>query len=429
MTQLFESMKIALAALNANKLRSALTTIGVVIGIFFVLLMGWVLGGLDTALTDSFAFFGDDILYVDRFNWGGGVSWDQQRNRKPIDYNQFERVKQRLHSAEYVVPTTNHFSMDVRHDDLQLQGIRVNGTTNQYIDMFAGNMKEGRFFTDMESQFGANVVVLGYNVDKNLFPNGGSIGQTIRIDGYPFHVIGILPKRGTALMDFVDNVAMIPIKRFFDVFGRRGGVTINVKAGGVEHLEDMRYETIGVMRAVRSLGPDQDNDFGVNSQEMFTDALKQFRFIVWGVGMFMTGLSFLVGSIGIMNIMFVSVTERTKEIGVRKAVGATHRSVLLQFIVESVFLCLVGAGIGLVFTSLIAWFKEPVVNGIISLLALVGMVAPDTSVDLSFLTSTIPLTQVLYAVLVAVVVGVLAGVIPAFRAARLDPVEALRSGG
>lgn len=428
MTQLYESIRMALAALAANKLRAVLTTIGVVIGIFFVLLMGWVLGGLDKAVADSFAFFGDDILYVDRFNWDGSVSWEEQRNRKSIDYIQYEQVKERLQSAEYVVPTVDRFSTDVRHGDLQLQGTMVYGTNEEYIAMYGGNLAEGRFFTGQEAQLGSGVVVLGFNVADNLFPNGNSLGQSIRIDGRPFTVIGVMPKRGTMLFDFVDNTAYIPIRRYFNIYGRRAGVTIGVKAGGRENLENVRYETIGVMRAVRSLGPDEENDFGVNSQEMFTDAIGQLSFMVWAVGLFMTGLSFLVGSIGIMNIMFVSVTERTREIGIRKAVGARRRSIMTQFLVESVLLCLMGAAIGLLLTSLIAWFKDEVVSGVIAALALVGWADPETTVNLSFLSSTIPPTQIFFAVLVAIVVGVLAGVIPAFRAARLDPVEALRAG-
>lgn len=428
MTQFYESMKMALAALASNKMRAALTTTGVVIGIFFVLLMGWVLGGLDKAVTDSFAFFGDDILYVDRFNWDGSISWEEQRNRKKIDYIQYEQVKERLHSAEYVVPTVDRFSTDVRYGDLQLQGTMIYGTNEEYIAMYANNIGEGRFLTDQEAQLGANVVVLGYNVNENLFPNGGAIGQTVRIDGHSYTVIGIMPKRGTMLMDFMDNMAIIPIRRFFSQYGRRSGVTINVKAGGKERLNDVRYETIGVMRAVRSLTPEKDNDFGVNSQEMFTEAIGQLRVVVWSVGLFMTGLSFLVGSIGIMNIMFVSVTERTREIGIRKAVGARRRSILFQFLVESILLCLIGAFIGLLLTVMIAGFKDQLANGIIAVLALFGAVEPDTTVNLSFLSSTIPLAQVAYAVLVAVFVGMLAGVIPAFRAARLNPVEALRAG-
>ncbi len=428
MTRFLESLKMAWAALIANKLRAALTTMGVVIGIFFVLLMGWVLSGLDKAFVDSFAFFGDDILYVDRFDWSGSISWDKQRNRKPLTWIDFQRAKQRIHTAEYVVPTADEFSTDIRYGDLQLQGTMIYGTNHEYIQMYAGNIGEGRFFTDLESELGSNVIVLGFGVHESLFPQGDAIGRSIRIDGKPFTVIGVMPKRGTMLIDFMDNMVIMPLQRFYGMYGPRSSLTINVKAGSVENVAAVRSETVGVMRSVRSIAPGDDNDFGVNSQEMFRDAVDTIRVMVWSIGIFMTGLAFLVGSIGIMNIMFVSVTERTKEIGIRKAIGARRRSILLQFLIESIALCLVGAAIGLAMTATIAWFKEDVVHGVISLLALFGQADPDLSVDLSFLSSTIPLSQVLVAVLVAVVVGVMAGIVPAFRAARLDPVEALRAG-
>ena len=427
MTRFLESLKMAWAALTANKLRAALTTVGVVIGIFFVLLMGWVLSGLDKAFVDSFAFFGEDILYVDRFDWSGRVSWEKQRNRKYISWIDFERARDRIESAEYVVPVADAFSNDVRFGDLQLQGTRIYGTNQQYIEMYANNMGEGRFFTEMENQLGANVIVLGFAVSNNLFPQGDALGRTVRIDGRPFSVIGVMPKRGTMLLDFMDNIILMPLQRFYGIYGTRSSITINVKAGSPEKVDAVKSEVIGVMRSVRSIAPEDDNDFGVNSSEMFDEAIDAIRLVVWSVGIFMTGLSFLVGSIGIMNIMFVSVTERTREIGIRKAVGARRRSILMQFLVESVALCMFGAVIGLVLTAGIAYFKEEVVNGIISALSIFGLADPETTVDLSFLSSTIPTSQFFVALFVAVFVGVLAGIIPAFRAARLDPVEALRA--
>ncbi|MGE3801391.1 MAG: ABC transporter permease [Candidatus Kapaibacterium sp.] len=427
MTRIVESIRPAFIALAANKMRAVLTTLGVVIGIFFVLLMGWVLNGLDTAFTQSFAFFGDDILYIDKFDWSGGEDWYAQRNRPKIDSRQYELFKERMRGAEFVVPTIDRFSTNVRHENLQLQGSMVFGTTAEYIDMYSGITAEGRFFTETEAELGANVVVLGQKVNENLFPQGDALGKVVKIDGQPFTVIGVLPKRGTMLIDFIDNMSLIPIKRFFSLYGSRSSLTINVKAGGKERLDDVKYEAIGVMRSVRSLKPDDDDNFGINSQEMFSQFIDITRGVVWGIGLFMTGLAFLVGSIGIMNIMFVSVAERTREIGVRKAVGATQGRILLQFLFESIILSLIGAAIGLILTSTIAAFKDQLVSGVISLLSLLGIVEGDTTVNLSFLSSTIPLTQVVVAVVVAVVVGILAGIIPAFRAARLNPVEALRA--
>ncbi len=403
---------MAFAALTANKMRAVLTTLGVVIGITTVLIMGWLLTGLDTALEDTLDIFGDDILYVDKYDWTGQGNWMEARNRKNINYNQFLKVAQRLESPEYVLPTTRRGAYKVDYGTIQLSGTATLGVTSQYNDMLGGNMGGGRFFTPMEDEGAAGVAVLGPVTADHLFSAVDPIGKTIRIDGTPFTVIGVMPKRGALGMDFVDNQILIPIKKFFSMYGTNTRITINVKAGGVDKVEEVKYETIGVMRQVRSLAPGQKDDFAVNTQQAFRDQTAQLRFIVFGVGLALTGLSFLVGSIGIMNIMFVSVTERTKEIGIRKALGATRRRILLQFLVEAVVLCLLGSLIALAITSVAAYF---------------GATWLKDAYDLDFLSPIIPPAQVAIAVMVSAFVGVLAGIIPAYRGARMDPVDALRA--
>ncbi|MBX7217687.1 MAG: ABC transporter permease [Candidatus Kapabacteria bacterium] len=412
MTQFIESIRLAVSALTANKMRGALTTLGVVIGIFFVLLMGWLLTGLDNVLDDTLATFGDDILYVDKFNWAGDGDWFENRNRKNITFDQYERVRQRLTVAEYVVPAARANGASVRYGDEELTSAVVFGTTAQYIDMYGGNVKEGRFFSEIEEQSGGFVVTIGANVAKSLFPKGDAVGRVVKIEGIPFTVIGVMPKRGSLLADMVDDQLLIPIKRFFGLYGNGIRVVINVKAGGVDRVEDVRYATLGAMREVRSIGLGQRDDFSINTQDQFRKQSDQLRAIVWGVGLVMTGLSFLVGSIGIMNIMFVSVVERTKEIGIRKAIGATRSSVLQQFLVESILLCLIGTAIGVVLTSAVAY---------------AGSYVAEKYWEIDVLDSTISISQLILAAVVSVAVGVLAGIIPAFRASRLDPVEALRA--
>ena len=278
--------------------------------------------------------------------------------------------------------------------------------------MYGGNVKEGRFFSEIEEQSGGFVVAIGANVAKSLFPKGDAVGRVVKIEGIPFTVIGVMPKRGSLLADMVDDQLLIPIKRFFGLYGNGIRVVINVKAGGVDRVEDVRYATLGAMREVRSIGLGQRDDFSINTQDQFRKQSDQLRAIVWGVGLVMTGLSFLVGSIGIMNIMFVSVVERTKEIGIRKAIGATRSSVLQQFLVESILLCLIGTAIGVVLTSAVAY---------------AGSYAAEKYWEIDVLDSTISISQLILAAVVSVAVGVLAGIIPAFRASRLDPVEALRA--
>lgn len=410
MTQLLESLKMAVAALTANKMRAVLTTLGVVIGITTVLLMGWALSGLDSALNQTLAIFGDDVLYIDKYDWVGGTDWIESRNRKNINYQQYLLVRERLRSAEYVIPEVNRGRAVLTYGDKQLtSGTTIVGTTSEYISVIGGALGKGRFFNEAENNAAAHLAVIAHDVQQNLFGDTDPIGRTMKIDGIPFTVIGTMPKRGALGADFVDNQIIIPLKRFGDMFGMNDrSITITVKAGGVDKMEDVKSEATGVMRQVRKLQPGEKNDFSVNTQEQFQEKLDQLRVVVWGVGLAMTGLSFLVGSIGIMNIMFVSVTERTKEIGIRKAVGATRRSILMQFLIEAVLLCCIGAVIGYGITAGLAY-----------------LVAHTT--DVGFLSSSLPASQIGLAVIVSIVVGVLAGVIPAFRASRLDPVEALRA--
>lgn len=425
---LTDALRTAFAALFANPLRASLTTLGVVIGIVFVLLMAWVLDGLDRAFTDSFAFFGDDIIYVDQFDWGGGGdSWFEQRNRLPIDLNQYRRFRQRMDGVEEIVPTASAISTDLRSGTLQLVATTIFGTTDEYIEMYAGNMSSGRFISPFEAELGSNVVVLGWGVYDDLFKGTDPIGATIRIDGRPFTVIGILPKRGTMLVDFIDDVVYIPLTRFLNLYGSQSSITINVKTGDPTRVEEVKDEVVGLMRAVRSLDPEEENDFGVNTQEIFKQFVDITRASVWGVGLFLTGLSFLVGAIGIMNIMFVSVAERTREIGIRKALGATRGKILLQFLIESIVLCLIGALIGFVITDLMVLNKENIVEGIQSMGTSFGWFESSEEVNLSFLSSSIPLGQVVTAVVISVVVGIIAGIVPAFRASRMLIVDALRS--
>ena len=181
------------------------------------------------------------------------------------------------------------------------------------------------------------------------------------------------------------------------------------------------------MRTIRSLGPLEENYFGVNSQQIFQEFISTTQAVVWGIGLFLTGLAFVVGAIGIMNIMFVSVTERTKEIGIRKAVGGTRGAILSQFLVESIVLCMIGAVIGLAIAFAVVLFRDQIVAGTVSLLGSLGILEGPVEVDLSFLGGTIPVVQVAVALVVATVVGVAAGIIPAFRASRLAPVDALRA--
>lgn len=213
------------------------------------------------------------------------------------------------------------------------------------------------------------------------------------------------------MMDFVDNRIVMPLNTFIKVYGKDRDYEIGVKAGG-ENLDEVRYETQGIMRSLRNIKPGDKDDFSINESKVFEEQSKVMRAAVYGVGIGMTMLSFIVGIIGIMNIMFVSVTERTKEIGTRKAVGAKSRSILLQFIIEATALCFIGALLSFIFCSILIYA--------------VATILPKYIPETSFLTPFLPLNLLLLASAISLIVGVIAGVVPAMRAAKLSPIDALR---
>lgn len=404
-----EGLRIALQALNSNKLRSALTTLGVVVGITFVILTGWLLQGLDSALDKTISLIGTDVVYVDKFDWSGGKKWSETRNRKDITLKQAEQLIEKLKTPQLAVPSVRKWANTIKYGSQYLEGITVIGTTSLYSGIAVGTITDGRFFAPVEDMYRSYVAVLAYNVATALFPNGDAVGKTIKIRGQSFTVIGTIEKQGTLIMDFIDNQIYIPLRTFSSMYGTDYSVTVAVRAGSEERLDNVRMETIGAMRQIRNIAPDQDADFSINESQAFRDSIANIRLTVWGVGIGMTVLSFIVGIIGIMNIMFVSVTERTKEIGVRKALGAKRRSILFQFLVEAGTLCFSGALVAFVFCSALMFIATALIE------------------QASFLTPYIPPDLLAIAATVSFIVGVAAGILPALRAARMDPVDALRS--
>jgi putative ABC transport system permease protein len=410
LAETIESFRIATDALRSNKLRAVLTMLGIVIGIAVVTLMGWALNSLDAAWNSTIELLGNDMLYVDKWDWAGGKNWRETMARKNITIQEAEELQRRLRSAELVIPMASFWGRTLVVDDQKAAGFTVTGVRAQYAQTAAGDVADGRFLTEAEDRFHQDVVVIGYGVKKAFFAQDDPVGRELKIGGRRFTIIGVIAKRGSALMDFVDNQVFIPLNTFFSIYGTSTRpVSIAVKAGSPEKMEDVRSETIGTMRLVRGLRPEQDQDFSINETQAFRDQVAQIRLAIWGIGLYLTVMSFVVGMIGIMNVMFVSVTERTKEIGVRKAIGATRRSILLQFLLEAASLCLIGALAAIALCSILA----------AGIYFLFHEKAP-------FLTPYVPPQILLISITVSIVVGVLAGLLPALRAASMDPVEALR---
>jgi putative ABC transport system permease protein len=278
------------------------------------------------------------------------------------------------------------------------------GTTENAMTTGGLTLKEGRFLSGGEVAGNRPVCVIGSDIADSFFPHGSAIGSRIRIDDSNFDVIGVLEKRGKFLgLENMDNSAFIPITRLARGFTFFPGIRIVVKVGGLSEIEESKDEVRSVMRRVRRLAPGDEDDFSINSSEVIIKTFNQIGGVVAGIGLFITGLSLFVGGIGIMNIMFVSVAERTREIGIRKAVGAKRRTILVQFLIEAATICLFGGLIGLT----IAWLSTLAINQI--------------------LPATMSLPIVGLALTVSALTGVVAGFLPAWRAARMNPVDALRA--
>lgn len=409
-----DAFRFAVAALRANLARSILTSAGIIIGITFVVLMGWAIKGIDAMWEQTISIIGKDMIYIDKWDWAGGRNWRKLERRRNVTYEQAVRASERIESAELVMPLVRRWGGRVSVGNSTLM-CSVLGTTASYGRTPAGDIASGRYFSEIEEQHGMRVVVLGHGVAKNLFPDGGAIGRTLRIGKAPFLIVGVAEKRGYLMMDFVDNQVLIPIMAYRGLYGFAGAnFSVAVKTGSERMLDIVRDEAVGVMRTIRNVPPLADNDFSINEMKAFDEQVATIRLWIWGVGLSLSILAFIVGSIGIMNIMFVSVTERTKEIGIRKAIGARRSSILVQFLIESAVLCCAGALVAL-----------PLVQGIITLARWV-MISLLQFEEASVIPSLLPADLLGLAIGVSIVVGLLAGLIPALRAAHLDPVEALR---
>jgi putative ABC transport system permease protein len=412
-SELYEIIKLALDSMKSNKVRSILASLGVLIGISTVILMGWILSGLQSAMNDTFRIMGVDVIYIDKWDWAGGKNWKDLKYRKDITLEQANEFMSKVQTAEVVFPSMREWSSNIKYLNSNFSGISVIGTSHYHGLTPAGETLEGRYFTQLEEHSKTNVVVIGFKVAQTIFPDGDAIGREIKIQGHKFLIIGTIKKQGTMLLDFIDNQVFLPLGAFIKIYGKTNrSLSIGVKAGSEGLLDEVREESRGIMRTIRNIPPGAEEDFSINETKAFENQTATIKLYVWGVGIGMTILSFLVGIIGIMNIMFVSVAERTKEIGIRKAIGAKKRSILIQVISEATVLCLLGAFISLVFCSLIAYS--------------IATILPKFVPQAEFLQPFLPFELLVIASVVSLFVGVLAGLIPAIRAANLDPVEALR---
>ena len=395
-----ENFKISLSAVFANKIRSILTALGIIIGILSVTLMGTLISGLDRSFESSMSWLGKDILYVSRYEWFSDMDWWEVRNRPKMLPEYVGKIKERSNYAMAVAPVMQR-GASLSYEDKETR-TEIFGTNEEYMATISTDIEYGRFFTRNEDRSGSRVVVIGNGISEAFFGDQDPIGQYIKIDKMKFRVIGVLEKQGKFLGLFsVDKQAILPFGAYKRIFSRRGWMRLSVKVPP-DKLEEGLDEITSVMRHIRGLRPNEKNDFAINQTKAFEKQYTTLKIAIGGTGLFITLLSLVVGGIGIMNIMFVSVKERTREIGVRKAIGATSGMIMGQFLMEAVTICLFAGSIGIFLAYIISFFIN------------------------IFFPSTLPFGLSIAAMLMSMIVGVVSGLIPSYRAAKLDPIDSLR---
>jgi len=405
-----ESFRIAITQIRANMMRSVLTALGVIIGIVAVTLMGTAINGIDIGFQNSLAMLGEDVLYIQKWPWHGVEDWWNYQNRPPFKIDDAEALNRIIESTpnsllEVAVPTAGR-NTSVKAGANSISGVFILGTTADYSRLVTADITEGRLFNEVEASAGRPVCVVGSSVAESLFPGRSALDQTVEVKGQHLLVIGVLAKQGEFLGLFsFDNQMVVPLNALRKFYGTRFGVEIRVKVKDKTQLAASSEELVGAMRRVRGQLPGERDNFSVNQQEAFKEQLDPVKRGIAMAGLFITGLALFVGAIGIMNITFVSVKERTKEIGTRKALGARRRTILLQFLIEAVSISLIGGIVGLMLT-----FGTCLV---------LKQAMPALPVEFS-------VSLVLVSMIVSIVTGVVSGFAPAWGASRLDPVVALR---
>ena len=407
-SMLRESMRMTVEAIIQNKLRSILTLLGISIGVFSVIGVMTAIRTLETSIESGLNVFGTNTFMIQKtpaIQFGPG-SRSKYRNRKNIDYRQYELLKERAKLPILVSAVDNEQERSIRYKDkLVNKTVEISGGDENALRTLNTFVEDGRNLTQDDIQFSRNVCLLGGDVIDKLFPFEDPLGKVIQIKGLNYTVVGTIERKGELFGGSQDNFILIPITNYLQKFSdNRTSLGITVEAASVEDYDKTQDEVIGIMRAIRKVPPEKENDFEVTSN---TELLETFGAFTGGVKIFAFSVSviaLLVAGIGIMNIMLVSVTERIKEIGIRKAIGATRGHILTQFLTEAVFLSQFGGIVGVI----------------------LGIAAGNLVAVVLNVSAVIPFDWAFYGLMVCSLIGIGFGSYPAWRAANLDPIESLR---
>jgi putative ABC transport system permease protein len=406
-TSLADTLAAAVRTLRSNKLRSALTLLGIVIGVVAVVAMAATIEGLRRKISHDLSQLGSGVFQVQKHPTGGFNDNDRAKydRRKDFTLRDVDLLQHECKTCLRVGGETWEFGRDVSANGRPSYNMTATvGATAAFFDNNGYALATGRLFTEGEARSGMSVAVIGADIADLLFPDRSPINDWIFVRGHRFRVIGTLARRGDQLGGSLDNIAVLPISAFTPLFGVRRSLNVTVQARDASRLGRTQDEVTALLRRARGVAPEADNDFEMFSNASLQDTFDTLTGIVAAASVGICAIALLIGGIGVMNIMLVSVTERTSEIGVRRALGARRRRILAQFIVEAVMLTSIGGALGVAIGAGIAELIEILVH----------------------IPTAVPMWAVVLSMLASSGVGLVFGIYPAYRASRLDPVEAMR---
>lgn len=404
---LVEVFRQAIDSIRSNKLRSSLTLLAISVGVFAIISANTAVLVLDTYFRDTLSLMGGDVITITKSPTisMGPQDWEKYRNRKDITIPQMELLNELSRSASEVGPNRTYSTTRVTYEDEETEpNIGIRGGNEHYLSNNAYTLENGRNLLPQDIDYARPVAIIGADVETALFERVEALGKTIRIEGQPYTVIGVTEAKGNVFGNTLDRFVVVPYTNIAGLYGRNQNIGIQVKAGSVERISQAIDEITGVLRAIRKVDPADENDFEISTNESLSSTFEGFTGVLYIIGFVIGGIVLLGAGIGVMNIMLVSVNERTREIGVRKAVGATRKAIVSQFLMETIAICQIGGVIGILAGAALGnaaaiWLDSGIV---------------------------LPWGSAIAGVFGMMLVGVVFGVYPAFKAARLDPIESLR---